>query len=361
VSAGEPGVEVRGLSKAFGATRVLEDVSFAVPASEFHALLGPSGSGKTTILRLLAGFMAPDAGVIRVAGRDMAGVAAERRDIGVVFQSYALFPHMTVAQNVAFGLRMRRVGKAELRERTREALELVRMGGYEQRRPAELSGGQQQRVALARALVIRPAVLLLDEPLSALDRKIRGEVREELRRIQHETRVTAIIVTHDQEEALSLSDRMLVLEGGHVRQAGTPDDVYRHPADAFVADFVGSFNAIPVTVAPSADGAVARWGDAAVPLGDGAAAEGPARLLVRPEQLAVHAEANGASPAGAVRGTITDVDFAGPVVTLTVDVAGVAVRVLALSPTVLADPSLVPGAAVRVAFPRDGLRLTGAA
>jgi putative spermidine/putrescine transport system ATP-binding protein len=348
------GVEIEGLTKAYGDTPVLQDVSLEVPAGEFHALLGPSGSGKTTILRIIAGFTAPDAGVVRVSGKDMTGVAAERRDIGVVFQNYALFPHMDVFRNVAFGLRMRGIGKREAAERVRETLALVRMSDYEHRKPSELSGGQQQRIALARALVIGPKVLLLDEPLSALDRKIRGEVREELRRIQAETGVTAIIVTHDQEEALSLSHRMLVLDSGRVRQAGTPDEVYRRPVDAFVADFVGSFNSIPVTL----DGAVARIGrqslrlppEVAVPAGDSA------RLLVRPEELTVGGAAS-AAPPGALRGRIADVDFAGPVVALTVEVEDVPIRALALSPGVLADPSLVPGAEAWLAVTMDGVQL----
>jgi ABC-type Fe3+/spermidine/putrescine transport system ATPase subunit len=346
--AGAPGVEIEGLSKHFGDTRVLEDVSLTVPQREFHALLGPSGSGKTTILRIIAGFIAPDAGVVRVSGRD----------IGVVFQNYALFPHLNVFGNVAFGLRMRGIDKAEMRERVAETLALVRMTGFEARKPAELSGGQQQRIALARALVIRPKVLLLDEPLSALDRKIRGEVREELRRIQAETGVTAIIVTHDQEEALSLSHRMLVLDGGRVRQSGTPDEVYRQPVDPFVADFVGSFNALPVTVQ---DG-TARVGAQSLPLPESArtVGEGPARLLVRPEQLGVRRADGDERPPGALRGRIIDVDFAGPVVTITVDIEAVHVRVLALSPTVLADPSLVPGAAVWVSVPAAEVRLAPA-
>jgi ABC-type Fe3+/spermidine/putrescine transport system ATPase subunit len=355
---GAPGVEIVGLAKSFGETQVLEDVSLQVPAHEFHALLGPSGSGKTTILRIIAGFIAPDAGVVRVAGRDMTGVPAERRDIGVVFQNYALFPHMNVFANIAFGLRMRGIGKGETRERVAEVLALVRMAGYERRRPAELSGGQQQRIALARALVIRPQVLLLDEPLSALDRKIRGQVREELRRIQHETGVTAIIVTHDQEEALSLSHRMLVLDAGRVRQSGTPDEVYRQPADGFVADFVGSFNALAVTV----KGTRIRVGAQTLPLSPGLQAlDGPARLLVRPEQLTVRRAGDDEAAAdGALRGRIADIDFAGPVVTITVDVDDVPVRVLALSPTVLSDPSLAPGAAVWVSVPVDEIRFAPA-
>jgi ABC-type Fe3+/spermidine/putrescine transport system ATPase subunit len=262
---------------------------------------------------------------------------------------------------VAFGLRMRGIAKAELRDRVRETLALVHMRGFESRKPAELSGGQQQRIAVARALVIRPQVLLLDEPLSALDRKIRGEVREELRRIQGETGVTAIIVTHDQEEALSLSQQMLVLDAGRVRQSGTPDEVYRRPADAFVADFVGSFNAVPVDVERADGGLVARVGGQRLELPSASAAPGAARLLVRPEELTVRVADGPAAPGGALRGQIADVDFAGPVVTLTVDVDGIALRVLALSPSVLAEAALVPGADVFVSVPVRDVQLAPAA
>ncbi len=353
-----PGVELAGLSKSYGDERVLDDITLTVPAHEFHALLGPSGSGKTTILRVIAGFLAPDSGTVRVAGRDMAAVPAERRDIGVVFQNYALFPHLNVFQNVAFGLRMRKVDATELRERVNDVLTLVRMAGYERRKPEELSGGQQQRIALARALVIRPQVLLLDEPLSALDRKVRGEVREELRRIQAETGVTAIIVTHDQEEALSLSHQMLVLESGRVRQTGTPDEVYRRPVDAFVADFVGSSNAVPVLVESRGAEAAVRLGGQTLSMPGPASITGAAQLLVRPEELIVCSVANSDPPPDALRGWITDIDFAGPVVTLRVRVEDVSLRVLALSPSVLADPSLEPGAEVWVSVPISSLQLT---
>lgn len=355
-----PGVELVGLSKSYDDGPVLDDVTLQVPAHEFYALLGPSGSGKTTILRIIAGLILPDSGVVRVSGRDVTYVPAERRDIGLVFQNYALFPHMSVFQNVAFGLRMRGMGKPELRARVHDTLALVRMTGYEHRKPAELSGGQQQRIALARALVIQPQVLLLDEPLSALDRKIRGEVREELRRIQAETGVTTILVTHDQEEALSLSHRMLVLDAGRVRQTGTPDQVYRRPVDAFVADFVGSFNAIPVRVEPRGDGAVVRLGRQSLLLPTASAPAGPARLLVRPEELTVRADGDGSAQPGALRGRIADVDFAGPIVTLTVEIERISIRVLALSPGVLADARLAPGAEVWVTVPVQDVQLAPA-
>lgn len=355
-----PGVELVGLSKSYDDGLVLDDVTLQVPAHEFYALLGPSGSGKTTILRIIAGLILPDSGVVRVSGRDVTYVPAERRDIGLVFQSYALFPHMSVFQNVAFGLRMRSMGKPELRARVHDTLALVRMTGYEHRKPAELSGGQQQRIALARALVIQPQVLLLDEPLSALDRKIRGEVREELRRIQAETGVTTILVTHDQEEALSLSHRMLVLDAGRVRQTGTPDQVYRRPVDAFVADFVGSFNAIPVHVEPRGDGAVVSLGRQSLLLPTTSAPAGPARLLVRPEELIVRADGDDSAQPSALRGRIADVDFAGPIVTLAVEIEGLSIRVLALSPSVLADARLVPGAEVWVTVPVQDVQLAPA-
>jgi ABC-type Fe3+/spermidine/putrescine transport system ATPase subunit len=243
----EDGLLVSMVAKRFGNVEVLRDVSLHVPRGEFHTLLGPSGSGKTTLLKIVAGFTPADQGVVNLSGRDITDILPERRDIGVVFQNYALFPHMTVTENIAFGLKMRGVAKADREQRVQEVLRLVRMTGFDHRRPAMLSGGQQQRVALARALVIQPQLLLLDEPLSALDRKVRQEVREELKRIQAETGVTTVMVTHDQEEALFLADRVLVLEAGAVRQAGAPADIYRNPVDQFVAGFLGAINLLQVT------------------------------------------------------------------------------------------------------------------
>ena len=234
-------LDVVGISKAYGTRRVLRDVSFHVEGG-FYALLGPSGSGKTTILRMVAGFVSPDSGTISIDGEDVSMVHPYQRDIGFVFQHYALFPHMTVFRNVAFGLRIRKLSKQEISERVLAGLELAKITHLANQRPQNLSGGEQQRVAVARALVTRPRLLLLDEPLSALDRMIRNSMRAELKRIQRQTGITTLIVTHDQEEALDLADELLVLDEGRVRQIGPPDTVYKQPVDPFVASFMGSTN-----------------------------------------------------------------------------------------------------------------------
>ena len=244
-------VSIRNLTKRFGDGWALNQVSLEIQSQELFFLLGPSGCGKTTLLRLLAGFYQPDGGEIWFGDKAMNGVPPHRRNTGMVFQNYALWPHKTVAENVAYGLEVRAVPAAERRTRVAEALEIVQMGEYAARPPNQLSGGQQQRVALARALVIRPEVLLLDEPLSNLDAKLRLEMREEIRRIHTQTRITTIYVTHDQKEALSLAQRMAVLRQGQIEQMGDPRTVYRCPANRFVADFIGETNWLPAEVAES--------------------------------------------------------------------------------------------------------------
>jgi iron(III) transport system ATP-binding protein len=241
-------VQIEGLSKSFGATRAVDAVSLAVEPGELFFLLGPSGCGKTTLLRCVAGFCEPDQGRIRLGERDITRLPPHERDTGMVFQSYALWPHMSVRENVAFGLQMRQVSRADIARRVDEALATVRMSGHENRKPNQLSGGQQQRVALARALIIHPRCLLLDEPLSNLDAKLRLEMRTEIRRICKEAGLTALYVTHDQKEALSIADRLAVLNEGRVRQIGRPLDVYRRPADAFVAGFIGEANLLRGTI-----------------------------------------------------------------------------------------------------------------
>jgi spermidine/putrescine transport system ATP-binding protein len=233
-------VELRGCTRDYGAVRAVDDVSLTVHEGEFLALLGPSGCGKTTTLNLIAGFVPPTAGRILIDGEDVTDHPPHRRGLGVVFQSYALFPHLSVWENVAFGLRERRLPSAEIVRRVGDTLELVRLDRDGRQRPAELSGGMQQRVALARALVYRPRVLLLDEPLAALDRKLREGMRDELRAIQRSVGITTIFVTHDQAEALGLSDRLAVMNRGRIEQLGPPRDVYEHPATRFVADFIGA-------------------------------------------------------------------------------------------------------------------------
>ena len=235
-------VAVEGCRKTYGDVVAVDNVDLTVGAGEFFTLLGPSGSGKTTTLRLIAGFERPDAGRIELRGVDVASKPPYERPVNTVFQDYALFPHMNVGDNVAYGLRVRGVGRRERRQRAEQALEMVRLAGYGNRRPAQLSGGQRQRVALARAIVNRPEVLLLDEPLGALDLKLRQEMQVELKRIQGEVGITFIYVTHDQEEALTMSDRIAVFNGGRVEQVGAPSDVYERPQTEFVAGFVGVSN-----------------------------------------------------------------------------------------------------------------------
>ena len=232
-------LSLNGLSKHYGDFYAVREVSLTIADGEFLVLLGPSGCGKTTTLRMVAGFIEPSAGHVRLAGQDVTLLPPWKRNAGMVFQSYALFPHMTVAQNVAFGLEMRKLPRADIERRVEEALALVRLGGYGGRLPRQLSGGQQQRVALARALAIRPDVLLLDEPLCNLDAKLRQEVRVEIRELQRQLGLTTVMVTHDQEEALTMADRLVVMNEGSVRQVGSQRDLYERPADRFVAGFVG--------------------------------------------------------------------------------------------------------------------------
>jgi putative spermidine/putrescine transport system ATP-binding protein len=248
-AAGDPAaaasaIHVTGLRKRYGDVTALADVDLVVSAGEFFTLLGPSGSGKTTLLRLIAGFERPDAGRVELGGRDVTQVPPYARDVNTVFQDYALFPHMTVAQNIEYGLRVRRVAKAERRDKVDRALEMVRLPGLGGRKPAQLSGGQRQRVALARAIVNEPQVLLLDEPLGALDLKLRQEMQLELQRVQREVRITFVYVTHDQEEALTMSDRIAVLSQGRIEQVGGPVEVYERPRTPFVAGFIGVSNLI---------------------------------------------------------------------------------------------------------------------
>jgi iron(III) transport system ATP-binding protein len=286
-------IDIQHVTKVFGTTVAVRDVSLSVPAGALFFLLGPSGCGKTTLLRMIAGFAVPTEGRILFGQQDMSFVPPHQRNTGMVFQSYALWPHMTVAQNVAFGLQVRKVSGAEQERRLGEALELVQMATYADRKPAELSGGQQQRVALARALAIRPQCLLLDEPLSNLDAKLRGEMRSEIRRIVKQTGTTAIYVTHDQKEALSMADGIAVLQGGQLVQTGTPEQLYHHPVSKFVADFIGESNFIAGTVAANAGGLI-RVDTAVGPLeatanGRGWKAGDKVLAAIRPEALKVDA------------------------------------------------------------------------
>jgi len=273
-------VSLVGIEKSFGSHTALRGVSLDIRPGEFVALLGPSGCGKTTLLRALSGLDRIDAGRILIDEQDVSGVPVNRRDIGMVFQSYSLFPHMTVQQNVEFGLRMRRVDVARRTARAREVLEMVGLGERGGRYAHQLSGGQQQRVALARALVTRPRVLLLDEPLSALDAKVRVQLREQIRRLQRDLGITTVFVTHDQEEALAVADRVAVMHDGAIEQIGTPEELYRRPVSSFVADFVGLSNQLEGVVHGSEVEVLGRRLPTL-----GAAAEGPAVAYVRPEDV----------------------------------------------------------------------------
>jgi spermidine/putrescine transport system ATP-binding protein len=293
-------IRLIGLEKRFGAVRAVDGVSLDVQAGEFFSLLGPSGCGKTTTLRMIGGFEMPTAGRILLRGRDITHDPPDRRPVNMVFQQYALFPHLDVAGNVGFGLRRRKVEQSEIVRRVGEVLELVRLEGYDRRRPSELSGGQQQRVALARALVNRPTVLLLDEPLGALDLKLRRQLQIELKRIQAEVGITFVYVTHDQEEALTMSDRIAVMHAGRVEQLGTPEELYERPTTRFVADFIGTTNLLAGSV-ESAEGGVAlvrlEGGDACQVNGPDLRVGRTIELSIRPESI-VMKPSNGTASGG---------------------------------------------------------------
>ncbi|MEM8862281.1 MAG: ABC transporter ATP-binding protein [Chloroflexota bacterium] len=309
-------VSIENVTKAFGEVVAVDDISLSIVDGEFFSMLGPSGCGKTTTLRLIAGFEQPTMGEISIMGQPVAGIPAYRRPVNTVFQSYALFPHMTVEKNVAFGLEMANVPKNEITRRVNEALELVQMGSFGGRRPNQMSGGQKQRVALARALVNRPRVLLLDEPLGALDLKLRKDMQLELKQIQSEVGITFIYVTHDQEEAITMSDRIAVMDNGIVSQVGTPREIYETPANRFVADFIGETNFIEATITNSAETTVLEAtgvklaGVARKPLQQGNAAT----LAIRPEKISLlpqSTEISGDSANVILDGTISEVIYIG--------------------------------------------------
>ena len=313
---GGTSVSLQDLSRSFGTTRALDGLSLEIAPGELVALLGPSGCGKTTALRIVAGFESADTGSVLVDGKDISSVPAARRDMGMVFQSYSLFPNMNALDNVAFGLRMRKRDSGQRRTRAGELLDMVGLAPQAQQYPHQLSGGQQQRVALARALAIEPRVLLLDEPLSALDAKVRLQLREQIRTLQQQLGTTTLFVTHDQEEALSMADRVGVMRQGKLEQIAAPDVLYDHPATAFVAEFVGVMNRIPAELQDG--GTVAALGGA-VPVMDQGADEdvgaGPVDVLVRPEGLTMQVVENG-------NGIVTTRTFLGSVTRVGVLLSG---------------------------------------
>jgi putative spermidine/putrescine transport system ATP-binding protein len=347
-------VEVRmeGLRRHYGPVVALDGVDLTVGAGELVALLGPSGCGKTTTLRLLAGLEDADAGSITVGGKEITHVPANRRDMGMVFQAYSLFPHMTVRQNVAFGLRLRRVSKAERDRRAMETLELVGLTEQADRYAHQISGGQQQRVALARALAIEPQVLLLDEPLSALDAKVRAQLRDQIRRIQLEVGITTLFVTHDQEEALAIADRVGVMREGRIEQLGPPTEIYSRPGSPFVAEFVGLTNRLAGTV--SGTTVTVRGRD--LPLVDTSTPPGPATALVRPE--AVTLASSSADESGPLTGTVIAVTFLGATSRVTVDLGDA--TIMAQLPTSDAH-ALRAGSRVTLAIRPDPVLVSGAA
>lgn len=316
-----PLLRVEGVRAVYGDTVALHGISLDIADNEFFALLGPSGCGKTTLLRSIAGFETPEAGRIEVDGRDLLGMPPHKRPVNMMFQSYALFPHLSVERNIAYGLEAEGLGRAEIRRRVDEVTEVVGLGPLAKRRPAQLSGGQRQRVALARAIVKRPRLLLLDEPLSALDRQVRASMQLELKRLQHEVGLTFVVVTHDQEEAMSMADRIAVLRDGRLEQLATPQELYAHPASRFVASFIGTANLLDGTAtATGVD--VPGVGEVAAPHALRAGAR--ATAVVRPEDVEL---ADAAS--ARLRGIVVDTYFLGGASTISIEVPGLAAPILA--------------------------------
>jgi spermidine/putrescine ABC transporter ATP-binding subunit len=347
-------VTVTDAVKKYDAVAALDGVTMTFRDGEFFGLLGPSGSGKTTLLRVIAGFVTLDRGQVLIDGQDVGGVPVHARNIGMVFQNYALFPHMSVAENVAFGLEVRGRAREEVAQRVKEALAMVRLGGLELRKPKQLSGGQQQRVALARALVTRPKVLLLDEPLGALDKHLRQEMQVELRRIQRQVGITTIFVTHDQEEALTLSDRIAIFDSGRIIQEGAPMAVYERPVTKFAAGFLGEANFLQGRVSAVEPGGLARValdidGEASCRLASGQVGQA-VLLALRPEKITL--TAGGQAGVNAVRGKVLDVVFSGNSTTYRIAVGE---QLMTLFRQNLAQGTVAPGTDVVLSWSPDHL------
>jgi iron(III) transport system ATP-binding protein len=347
-------VVLKGISKVFGKLRAVDDVSLEIGDGDFFTLLGPSGCGKTTLLRVIAGFYPPDGGEVYFGERLVNDVPPHRRETGMVFQNYALFPHLTVRENVAYGLRVRKVGRAEMDARIGEMIRSVRLEGLEKRFPSQLSGGQQQRVALARALVISPQILLMDEPLSNLDAKLRVAMREEIRRIQRELGITTIYVTHDQEEAMAVSDRIAILNLGRLEQLGSPDEIYFHPRSRFAAEFMGGSNILEIRVL-SYDEATSRLraetGGTTLTLRAPRPAGGRAYLSVRPEWVRLSEETS----EDVVEGTVESTTFLGALVRYRVKALGGRITIEVHNPR--SEDIRREGAAVRFRFDPERLAI----
>jgi spermidine/putrescine transport system ATP-binding protein len=348
-------IGIERVTKRFGSFIAVDDAHFGIHRGEFFSMLGPSGCGKTTTLRMIAGFEQPSSGEIRLEGVDVSKVPPYRRNVNTVFQQYALFPHLTVEANVAFGLAAKKVSKSEIATRVKEMLGVVRLADFGSRRPGQLSGGQQQRVALARALVNFPSALLLDEPLGALDLKLRQAMQLELKRIQREVGITFVFVTHDQEEALTMSDRIAVMSEGRVEQIGTPEEIYNEPASEFVAGFIGMANLLPATIEDvSAGGATAKLADGTVVHGssvDGLAAGDGATFMIRPERMHLRVDGDGGFGA-----EVSDLVFQGPLVRVELRAVDGSTLVAHVGPDE-GLPMLMPGDAVRVHWDAGGGRL----
>jgi putative spermidine/putrescine transport system ATP-binding protein len=345
MNAADVDLELWNLRKTYLGFTAVDELSLSIGKGELVAFLGPSGCGKTTSLRMIAGLTPVTSGRIVIGGRDVTQAPPHRRDIGLVFQSYALFPHLDVARNVAFGLEMRRVPKAEIARRVTEAIALVRLSGREGRRPSELSGGQQQRVALARALVTRPSILLFDEPLSNLDAKLRDEMRAEIRDIQKRLGITSIFVTHDQVEALTMCDRIAVMNSGRLEQLGTPQDLYERPATAFVASFVGRTNRLP---GRAEGGRVEGRGWSLL---TGSAHDGPVEVMIRPHHIRFDEagfEPTGSGPVNRLEGRVVRSVYAGDLIQTDVEIAGQVLAVESSNRTGVALPGVGSSAIVSV-------------
>lgn len=357
MSGGE--IELVNLSKAFGPMRAVDKINLHISCGEFFSLLGSSGCGKTTTLRMIAGFEKPTGGQILLDGVDMTATAPHRRHVNTVFQSYALFPHLNVFDNVAFGLRRQRVDAREVSRRVGEALELVQLGQFAKRKPVQMSGGQQQRVALARALVLKPSVLLLDEPLGALDARLRKQLQIELKTLQQQVGITFVYVTHDQEEALTMSDRIAIMSGGHIEQIASPREMYEAPATVFVADFLGVSNLMEVKAVDGAagngSGTRIRIGEYELIAGHGHAARGNPKATIRPERVRLEA-ANAPAGANRIPGQVERWVYLGNAVQLIVKLAtGHTIQVLVHNDG--DDIPFRPGSRVQVYLPPTALRV----